>query len=645
MQLIRFEIENFKGISKASIELNNGVPGNIVTLVGLNESGKTTILEALANFVTEDKDTATLVDTVLARSTIQEFIPKDRKAAFTGDVSVRAFCRLESQDIDALSKYFRQHHGLELNRANMNKDFDVQRTYRFEDSKFKESQTLWTLFFPLKTPRATYYKTYNHIGDTRSVWLAGLNFVRALIPKMVYFPTFLFKFPERIYLEGEEDSEVNPYYKRVLQDVLDSQGEGLSVQKHIVDRIKRERESHPTPATFVAYLFGLDEKSQIDAVLQKMSNEMSREIFGAWNQILGRDVSDKRVQVDWFVDGEKGNIPYLQVSIIDGQSKYSLGERSLGFRWFFSFLLFTQFRRNRSDGAATIFLFDEPASNLHSKAQMKLLDSFPRIATELTYIIYSTHSHYMVNPAWLEKAYIVDNRAIDYDDENQIDAFSVRKTDIKAVRYRTFVGSNPTKTTYFQPVLDALDVAFSPLIQREQAVIIEGKFDYHPVEYLRRRADAAAVPQVYPANGAGDLGCLIGLFRGWGINFKVLLDGDGPGERAKKRYLDDGLLAPHEIATLGDINTSLRGKAFESLYQDDVRSAVSARFETDTPKKRHFSLFFQELLVKSAKQKFRETEKAFAPIGEWIDTMGGDLTKPKSTVKRRQQTKTRKKTA
>ena len=55
MRISSFEIKNFKGISQCKIELEVAELRNlIITLIGLNESGKTTILEALANFVSQD---------------------------------------------------------------------------------------------------------------------------------------------------------------------------------------------------------------------------------------------------------------------------------------------------------------------------------------------------------------------------------------------------------------------------------------------------------------------------------------------------------------------------------------------------------------------------------------------------------------
>lgn len=617
MKVIKFEIVNFKGISSTTINLSDEIPGNIITLIGLNESGKTTILEALSHFFTEDEETATFVETVHQRASLQDLIPKNMKAAFTGRISIRALIELDDSDVEALREHFLAENLLLLNVASTQRQITLERAFLFEDSTNESTKTYWTVYFPLKKKREAKFRNYSSDEPTKTAWLSGINYLRKAIPRIVYFPTFLFDFPERIYLEGEEDSETNSYYRQVMQDVLDSQGDGLSIQKHIVDRIESKRSSYANPIAFFAHLLGLDEKSQIDAVAEKISNEMSRVIFGAWGDILGRTVTDKRVSVRWFLDSQKKNAPYLEISIVDGPSSYSLSERSLGFRWFFSFLLFTQFRKSRRDDTPTVFLFDEPAANLHSKAQIKLLESFAKIARGQTYIVYSTHSHYMVNPRWLEKAYIVENKAVDYEDKDEMSSFAIRKTDIRATKYRAFVAKNPSKTSYFQPVLDALEVAVSPLDPGSRAVIIEGKFDYHPFIYLHKKCAPAEQLNIYPAAGADGLGQLINLFRGRGIDFCIVLDDDRAGKSAKKRYMTELLLAQGSITTLGEISDNLKGCAFESIYQNDVKSAAMAFFKTSELTKRQYSLYFQELLATKAAIAFPETEKIFKPVSAW----------------------------
>jgi hypothetical protein len=350
MKIIKFDIANFKGVSQTSINLADGTPGNVNTLIGLNESGKTTILEALSNFLTVDKDTASLVGTVHQKSSFQDLVPKDKKAAFTDEISIKATVSLDRTDIKLLGEAFWREKSLILDRASLPKIFTVETVYGFEDSRHTTSHTAWNLVsFDLRSSRAKKFTTYSANGgqELRAIWLLGISILRERLPKLVYFPTFLFNFPDRIYLEELDDIGVkfptNSYYRQVIQDVLDSQGDGLDVKRHVLDRVKRLKNEHSSSTAFLSGLFGGDEKKQIDAVLQKASNEMSSVIFGAWNQILGRTIKDKRVQIDWFLDGEKENSPYLEVSIIDGQSRYSLSERSLGFRWFFSFCYLLNF--------------------------------------------------------------------------------------------------------------------------------------------------------------------------------------------------------------------------------------------------------------------------------------------------------------
>jgi predicted ATPase len=140
----------------------------------------------------------------------------------------------------------------------------------------------------------------------------------------------------------------------------------------------------------------------------------------------------------------------------DGVDNYYIKERSLGFKWFFTFLLFTQFRVSRTSGEGLIFLFDEPASNLHSTAQQRLVTALEKLTENGSQVVYTTHSHHLINPHWLEGAFIVKNKALNYDDDCD-DEYDMSETDISIERYRSFVGKYPNQKTYFQPILDVLE--------------------------------------------------------------------------------------------------------------------------------------------------------------------------------------------
>ncbi len=601
MKLNSFEIENFKGIKSAKIEIDNDKPGNIVTLIGLNESGKTTVLEAISNFVSVDEETSSMVQTVGIEQKPIDLIPKARKSNFTGEISIKANLELENDDIDALSQHLRIHQNANLVKESCPRHLKVRKVMYFKDSDLVKTKTLW-IFQPQFIKRnGTKLYTAQANGPTGGVWEAATDLLRERFPKIVYFPTFLFSVPEKIYLEdlsewpSDEDRTINRYFRKVIQDVADSLNDDVSVKKHIVDRVDRQRSKFPNPLEFIAAFWGLDEATQIRAVVNRLSGAITKTVFGAWNEIFEHGVTNKSVRIEWGIDAEKENKPFLQLLIYDGEQSYAIHERSLGFRWFFTFLLFTQFRKSRHSEKSTIFLFDEPASNLHARAQIKLLESFGRTAENKQFIIYSTHSHYMIEPIWLEKAFIVENTGIDFESEEAGTRFESKDTDIRLTRYRHFVGQYPERVSYFQPALDALKHSFGPLVPGKLAIIVEGKYDFHPLAYFKDRLDLLKNISIFPAPSASEAGTLISLMRGLGTKFVVLLDDDPPGQKCAARYREHHLLSNDQVMTLADLDSKLKGKAFEAIYSEQVNQLAGGK--KTKAKKSEYSHLFQRLRI------------------------------------------------
>jgi len=123
----------------------------------------------------------------------------------------------------------------------------------------------------LKKRRAARFKSYD---ETTSEWERLIAFLRLMIPRICYFPTFLFSFLEKIYLSNPpEDSTVNSYYVQIAQDILHSIDAKLSMQTHILDRI--ERTSRPNFPWDWTWFLGTDEKQQLDHVMLQLSNKVT----------------------------------------------------------------------------------------------------------------------------------------------------------------------------------------------------------------------------------------------------------------------------------------------------------------------------------------------------------------------------------
>ena len=108
----------------------------------------------------------------------------------------------------------------------------------------------------------------------------------------------------------------------------------------------------------------------------------------------------------------------------------SLGSRSKGFIWFFSFLAW--YEKISKDYNNIILLLDEPGLSLHASAQGDLLNFFE---TELNHqIIYTTHSPFMINPSKFNGVRIVQNNSIEKENFYQSDEKNGTKVSADALK-------------------------------------------------------------------------------------------------------------------------------------------------------------------------------------------------------------------
>ena len=94
----------------------------------------------------------------------------------------------------------------------------------------------------------------------------------------------------------------------------------------------------------------------------------------------------------------------------------SLGTRSRGFVWFFSFL--SWYQKIRRENENIILLLDEPGLSLHAKGQGDLLRYFEQELKPHHQLIYTTHSPFMVDPMHFDRVRIVQDLSIELDPED-----------------------------------------------------------------------------------------------------------------------------------------------------------------------------------------------------------------------------------
>jgi predicted ATP-dependent endonuclease of OLD family len=583
MRFIKFEIKNFKGIKHLEIDLDKKPLGNIYTLVGLNESGKTTVLEAISYIISNNPtDFKALFDKTSYSSldNPSDLVPLDKRGLFTGEISVEAFVQPDADDVKKIIKYAKDTLKIVLQETVLKDLFSIRHVESFENGNITGSTTIWDIKTNAKNMETDAYIPMDGSEDN---WQALIKFIKNLIPKVMYFPTFLFEFPKKIYLQDNvlldlQKEKVNSYYKAILQDILVSFAPDTTLSDMITERLESANN---------------DKIRDAENILSRMSQHISSEIFTLWDNIFNVKSTTKQIEIKYgkeILPKQTKTTWYLEFRIKDGSNIYDIVQRSLGFRWFFCFLLFTHMRKTGD----VLFLFDEPASNLHSSAQKQLLHCFSKIVSNKnSKIIYSTHSHYMINPNGLENTYIIENLGLK-NTEDDINSFNAKDTDIQAVLYRSFVNENPTKLSYFQPILDLLQYQPSVLENIPDVAMFEGKTDHYFINYF-----AAANKQndlhIMPGLGSGKLDALISLYLGWGRKFIIILDGDTAGLKEKNRYREEFLLPDEMLFTLDEIDSSWT--CIESLIAKTDKDELSGSTKFD---KKVLCRKFQEMLAQEA---------------------------------------------
>ncbi len=577
MRYKSFYIKNYKGIKELSIDLDRDPKTNIITLVGLNESGKTTILEAISLFSIEPLP-----------AVIHKLIPKSKKFSFTDTIEIHATLELEVQDEKAIQDFCGSQ---DFKNIQPIKEFTQKIIYEFKDSEFLTTESGWEYEFSLNGLKRN--KQYNRIYNPETPEFEAIQefICKKLLPPIIYYPNFLFDFPNKIYLEESrtEDPEQKTY-RAVLNDIMDTFNEGLNIQDHIIKRLR-----NPSDGTNEA----------LESTIDRMSVQITKVVFSAWGQLF--DSNGKEIRLKPAID-RTNNLAYLEVKLKEGTEQFQISERSLGFKWFFTFLLFTEFRKNRqSEKGEILFLLDEPASNLHSTAQKNLLITFEQLVSKCK-MIYTTHSHHLINPKWLSGAYIVKNRAIDY--EKEFNALT-ENTDVEATIYKQFVVNHPEQRTYFQPILDAIEYTPSNLEEVPNIILTEGKNDYYTFKYMNEVIFANEYEHIklYPGNGADRNNQIIATYLAWGRDFTILLDGDKAGEDAKKRYIKEfGVIVEGKIITLKDIDSSFAYPA-EKLFADAEQLAIIKTFDPVATvfDKSKFNTALQSLFIQEQVIEFSET--------------------------------------
>lgn len=511
MKLQSFRIQNYKSIKDTG--WHNFSPDGITGLIGQNEAGKTSILDALYSFgtakITNDivrsdgtmpevslsfvvdwQELTTLFPDDVLPDGLRELIEQKGRINITrvwADVSTDGLLKLEEDDF---SKIFEQQ---EISSEENTEPTEIEAQVEDNSNAGTEGQTIVTeKYFTEKL-----YKE---------------------APAWEKFEDFGSLLPNEIDLEDLQAGKSDVEGYKAAQNLL-----------------------------LIAGISPDDLKSSEMRMLENKIDRINKDITADfrifWRQKIGK--TDK-ISIEFELkhhdelNAEKKGKPYLVFWIKDGEEKLYPKQRSKGVQWFTSFYLQLKANALGDDKQGLIMLMDEPGGSLHARAQEDVIKVVEEITKKNIQIIYTTHSPYLVDLNTIYRVLAVQ-RADEEDDKSETLVLGINE-----------LGSATCDTLSPLYTLMGVPLSGQGAIKKSSNVLLEEISAYYYIMAFYKLLPEDIKVNLLPATGVNNIPQLAYLFMGWGLNFGIVVDDESSGrsvynELKKNLFLDDETAARNKI--------------------------------------------------------------------------------------------------
>jgi len=492
MKYKKFIITKYRAIEHAEVSLSN----RLIPLIGINESGKTSVLFGILAFhrQKDSREAGGHLDYTNRYSIESSHPPAVIKAEIIFD---------SLEEVNAISDK------LSLNHGSPERNFLI---------KCHEDGTSIVLARDLET------KAYSVESDLFKDQLNNnlATNVYDYLPHILYFADFTEKVEKPITFPAAY------HFNKKKDDT------GLAEWRFILDEIFRSATNNTY--SIKQFLELPDRSDKRDDILRKVNRTLNKDIMSEWEELIKRGIAasdnklgDLKLELKYVINAEETKKHEFSFKLIDSTkdeagSGFDIPKRSTGFNWFFNFILKLKYnpdyRENPNDA---IYLLDEPGANLHSSGQEGLLRKLKEVA-ERNQVIFGTHSQYLLDPE------IINVKAVGI----------VEKKDgeIRVMPYGNYPRSKHEGA--LTPLIHALHLKVGFLFpQSSRVVITEGITDYYWLRLMiKHRSDIIRKDfHVVPGTGAGHLRNLISLAIGSTDGaYLVFLDNDAKGRKAREEY-------------------------------------------------------------------------------------------------------------
>jgi predicted ATP-dependent endonuclease of OLD family len=378
---------------------------DVTCIVGKNESGKTAILEAIAKINYFDSDQRFKFDETFDYPK-NEWKTTDNPSQ---NSIVTISYRLEEKDKNAIQKIFGSK-SLSFFEFSYTQKYDGSGIYRGVCIDEKEAIIYLLSNIEITKEEKDALKKIRKFDELK-IKAQELNASSLLVQKLEEIENDSWDWGNKLegYVAKTILSKTQPVFwyfdeyfnlpgRIDLNKVLNNQHDqiftedNLKISKALLELSRVDIKEFVKASNYESYI------SELEAT----SNAISDELFEYWK-------TNQHLEIKFEIESVPEPNPavlrrYLNVRIRNTKHRVSLplGNRSKGFIWFFSFLVW--FSRIQADKTKQyIILLDEPGLNLHASAQADLLRYINEKLAPYYQVVYTTHSPFMIETSKIHR--------------------------------------------------------------------------------------------------------------------------------------------------------------------------------------------------------------------------------------------------
>ncbi|MBP7927621.1 AAA family ATPase [Patescibacteria group bacterium] len=503
-------IKNYKSVKDSGSIL---FTERVFVLAGQNESGKSTILEALTAYEDEEFDK----DTLNFEEEQQGNLRQEVSCTYVVE-DADSFC---NSLVDTLRDDFSinaDEDFIDIGKLKQIKEYTITKTFNHSSEELLISLNAPVLMLIKAAVKNQEGVATNDAGEevkartpfvdvsNKSAEIASSVF--SISPQIILFNTFSDLLPDKILISDLENKNAKAKGYNAVRNL-----EKL-LSKDFVS-ISKLQIAHKSSATSIE--------------VENLSTKFQQ----AWKQ---RIYDDGDLKIGFLVENDSIEGQATPTAFFSIETKDNVllepRKRSKGMVWFLSAWLDLKARQN---GQSLVILYDEPGLYLHVKAHKDILNLFEELTAAGHQIIYSTHSPSLINTNILHNIGLVLNTK---DTGTLVEGLTTSKINTKY------------KQDALQPIAEAMGLEplkdFSVLSGRN--VLVEGLSDFW---YLQSMAKVLGKTQDYKfVPGIGIKGThiyhLISFCVGYGLDWLLIMD-NGVNSKQTRENLKKELFEDDEL--------------------------------------------------------------------------------------------------